>query len=778
MDSLGKIFSGVRGRILLFAVLISVTTGVLCGFSAYYIARSAIRSQVYDNLSNVAAGVSELINEVWVPTLEGQMLMLAGTAEKLYSAYGGVESVSAGLQETEGRIPGFERLSVFMPGGNLLVSSDPDYNPGRIEELRGLEAGETVVIPFRVIDGDKVMTVAAPIVIAGETAGVLAGDVPPERISDSLGSLTVGRSGEVYLVNGEGRLVTIPPGAGGDSGLEILGDPIDSEGVRRVREGESGVAEYRNYAGVEVLGSFVWMPEPGWGLLVEQDAGQSFHQLGSLHAWTILIVLGLSLAALVASLFFSRRISEPLVRLKTGAEKLGLGDLDYRVAPAGAEEMRSLAGSFNRMAGAIQSSHELMESRVRESTRDLRTLNEMITSLRRYMQPDEVLQKVLHVFMQYTAYDKGWCYLAGSDGWRLLYVRPQEREGLLPDFIAPGEGPLGRITEKGEAVFWSTVSEADADISPFVDEEGSFAAIPLRSPNRVLGLVCLGSSRRRRLAGDARVTLRAMADEAGIALENALLYLELRGHIAELEKANLELRSLDEMKSNFISAVTHELKQPLALIGGYAQTAYDYYDNLTYAEEMHCLRVIIERTQFLSSLVEDLLDISMLELGRIRLRLEEVDLPALARKAVEQCVSRESGQPASVEFPEGFPSLVADAKRVEQVLSNLLSNAVKFSGGKGTIRVTGTVAGERARVRVEDEGIGIDPEQLVKIFGRFYQVDATPSRPYPGVGLGLFVCRQIVEAHGGKIWAENRPEGGASLVFELPLDNGSESEER
>jgi signal transduction histidine kinase len=140
---------------------------------------------------------------------------------------------------------------------------------------------------------------------------------------------------------------------------------------------------------------------------------------------------------------------------------------------------------------------------------------------------------------------------------------------------------------------------------------------------------------------------------------------------------------------------------------------------------------------------------------------------------VEGCAKSETAQPVFADFPPDFPRVVADARRVEQVFSNLLSNAVKFSEGRGEIRVTGMVKGDRVQVRVEDEGVGIDPSQLEKIFDRFYQADATPRRRYSGVGLGLFICRQLIQAHRGRIWAENRPEGGSAFIFELPLDPGS-----
>ena len=775
MKRIQRIFGGLRGRILLVMLLVSMITGILVGVSAFYIARTSIKDQVYDNLSNSAHDVELVIREAWVPTMEGQMKILARVAERLYGMYPGTEGIDKGLKDTQGQIPGFKRVSVFLPGGFFLASSDPDYNPGRIDGLEGLQPGETRVIPFRLTGEppmqEKVMTVAAPIVIEGEVAGILVGDIPPERIGETLGSLVVGSSGEVYLVNGEGQLVTLPPKAGEELGLEVLEEPLQTEGVQRLIKGENGVAEYTNYAGKKVLGSYTWMPELGMGMIVEEDANLAFSQLNTLRVSVILIVLILAIAALIASWFISRLVSKPLITLKTGAEKFALGDYDHRIELKGPEEVDSLVEGFNRMAEAIQSSHEMMEQKVRESTQDLRVLNELITSLRRTMSPDETLQIALQRLMEATAYEIGWCYLAGDRGWRLLYRRcPAEQASMMPEFVKPGEGMLGQIMERREAVFWGSIEEAESEEIPCIVPQGSFAALPLRSPSRVLGLVCLASEQRKRLSDESKTTLRAMADEVGIALENALLYLELQGHIAELEKANQELRGLDEMKSNFISAVTHELKQPLALIGGYAQTVYNYYDNLTYEEEMHCMRIILERTQFLASLVEDLLDISLLEIGRIRLQSEALDLVALVRKVAEVHVPGGAEQRVQVDFPEDFPTLTADAGRIEQVLSNLFSNAVKFSGGSGEIRISGTVKGERVQVRFEDEGVGIDQLQLERIFDRFYQADASPSRPYAGVGLGLFICRQIIEGHKGRIWAENRPEGGSAFVFELPLD--------
>jgi two-component system sensor histidine kinase/response regulator len=774
MRLLKRMFGGVRGRILAVILFVSVLSSISVGLAAYYIARSSIKTQVTDSLRTTMQSIQEVLNDVWLANLSQQVEFVAYGAGEFEPEVAGSREIADLLSDALTQMPGFKRVSVFINNGTLLGSSDPDYDPGLVRELSNMEAGEMVIIPFRVVGEaphqEKVMTIAAPLVIGGLVFGSVAGDAETGPLNEELASKRVGKSGEIYLVNGEGQLITLPPLAGEDSGLEILGEPLVTEGVRRVIGGETGVAEYSNYAGEKVLGSYTWIPEAGWGLIVENDAAEAFATLGTLRLSVILIILGMILVAYLAAILFSRRISEPLVELQTGAERLERGDLGYRIDIKTGDELESLGKSFNLMAAAIQTSHEIMEEEVIERTAELRAINEMITSLQGTLSPDEIMQRALHNLMAFTAYEMGWCYLTGEKGWRLLYRRcPPEQEESLPDFIPLGEGTLGQVMERREAVFVTPHDEGDEKMMYSALPARFFTALPMQSTKRVLGLICLASVEDKPISGDVKKTVQAMADEVGVVLENAMLYIELQNHVEELERANRELRTLDEMKSNFISAVTHELKQPLALISGYAQTVYDYYDSLTYEEEMQCMRVVLERAQFLAGLVEDLLDISMLEMGRIRLHREELDLVALARKAAEEYAAAGEGQSITVDFPPSFPLVVADARRMEQVLSNLLSNAVKFSNSEGKIIVSGLVKEDRVEIKVEDQGVGIDPSQLERIFERFYQADASTRRPYPGVGLGLFICRELVEAHGGRIWAENRPEGGSAFVFEIPI---------
>lgn len=781
MRVLTRFFSSLRARAFLALLLTGSLAGLAVGGASYYIARSMVKRHVTENLTSVGNDVTRLVEEVWIPTLEREMLLLAELAGRFFADESGMALLKGTLEEGQIRAPGFKRLNVFLPGGIYLTGSDPAYGGRFDEEMIGLQPGETVITPFRRLEAggasEVVMTVAAPVVREGKVVFVLAGDLTPEGIGRELGSLAVGVSGEIYLVDPEGRLITVPPRAPEGSGLEVLGEPLATEGVRRAVRGSSGVGEYVNYAGRRVVGAYRHVSRTGWGILVEEDAAEAFADLPRLRNFIVYIVLGLALASLLVSLLLAQRMTVPLRRLQRAAEKLGLGDLDYRVEVKGGEELRGLAASFNRMADALQSSQELLEERVRERAAELRTMNEMITSLVRSRSPAEILQNALWVIMEFTGYESGWCYLASGEDFNLLYRRGQtEAAGGLPESFRVGEGPLGRVAREARAVIWDDMNRSAPSEWREIFPSGSAVFLPLRSTKRFLGFLCAHSTAAHKLSADAGRTLEAMADEVAIALENALLYQELQAHVEELEQANRELRTLDEMKSNFISAISHELKQPLSLISGYAQTIRDYYETLTYEEEMRCLQVIVERTGFLSSLVDDLLDLSQLETGRLRLHKEECDLVEIVRRVVSEHAVRSPTQPFVVDFPEEFPTLVADARRLEQVISNLLSNAVKFSEGQGEIRVEGRVKGDRVQVKVMDRGIGIEPSQLHRIFERFYQADISTRRAFSGVGLGLFISRELVEAHGGRIWAENRPGGGAVITFELPLSSPADGD--
>jgi PAS domain S-box-containing protein len=225
-----------------------------------------------------------------------------------------------------------------------------------------------------------------------------------------------------------------------------------------------------------------------------------------------------------------------------------------------------------------------------------------------------------------------------------------------------------------------------------------------------------------------------------------------------------------EMQNTFISVISHELKTPVSIIKGYAETLAREdakWDRETLRDG---LQVIVEEADRLAQQIGGLLEVSRLRAGGMRMELSDWALPPLAEQVVKRFAAQ-SGDKFQFElrFPDDFPPVYGDHERTRQVLENLISNAVKYSPDGGMIRVTGRVADDHAIVAVSDQGIGIVPEEQSKLFRRFYRVDNRLRRETQGAGLGLFLSRAIVETQGGRIWVDSQPGRGSRFSFTFRL---------
>lgn len=240
----------------------------------------------------------------------------------------------------------------------------------------------------------------------------------------------------------------------------------------------------------------------------------------------------------------------------------------------------------------------------------------------------------------------------------------------------------------------------------------------------------------------------------------------LRNIIATVRDIS-RFRQADELKSTFISIISHELKTPVALIKGYVSTLR--LEDANWEPEIvnESLKVIEEEADRLSMLIENLLDASRLQAGGLSLKRADVSIPELARRTAVRLQTQTSRHHITVDFPFGFPILLADETRLQQVLSNLISNAIKYSP-EGEIRISGQVRPDFVQVCVSDEGPGIDSEDMPRVFDRFYR-GSEVARQTKGAGLGLFLTRSIIEAHGGRIWVDPETNRGARICFTLPI---------
>jgi signal transduction histidine kinase len=262
--------------------------------------------------------------------------------------------------------------------------------------------------------------------------------------------------------------------------------------------------------------------------------------------------------------------------------------------------------------------------------------------------------------------------------------------------------------------------------------------------------------------------LEARVAERTRELEEA--YRELSQRNQELERANRELQELDRLKSDFISMVSHELRAPLTNLNGALELMQAECGSMT-ATCREMLTIVSAQAARLTQFVQGILNVSRLEAGQLALRLALLDLWPVVEEVVREMELR-TGPRFVLQGPRPLPLVLADRERVREILLNLLDNAVKYSPQGGEIVVelqptNGTVA-----VSVTDQGIGIPAAELDHIFERFYRVDTTDDREIYGHGLGLYIVKKLVEAHGGSIAVESTVGQGSRFTFTLPANRG------
>ncbi|HXY41251.1 MAG TPA: ATP-binding protein [Vicinamibacteria bacterium] len=311
----------------------------------------------------------------------------------------------------------------------------------------------------------------------------------------------------------------------------------------------------------------------------------------------------------------------------------------------------------------------------------------------------------------------------------------------------------------------SNRAQADTRLLPGLLREfeaQSLMAAPITRGPEILGLLAVVD----RAAGEPPFSdddlnlLLALAGQATIAVENLRLH-------EEIKRANALLQEYDRLKSEFVGIVAHDFRKPLMAIRGFAELVLEEPD-LAPDTRREFMRTVITETEHLARLANDTLLITQIETGQFSFAFEEIEVGPFLLDAVPLGLSDHS---LLTDVPAGFPRIWADPERLRQVLANLVTNAVKYSpaGGSIVLRVRERGA-QHIVIEVEDHGLGIPPDQVAKLFQKFARVRTEDHLKIPGSGLGLYICRLIVEGHGGQIWVESEPGRGSTFSVGLPLD--------
>ncbi|MEA2533085.1 MAG: hypothetical protein QOJ93_896, partial [Actinomycetota bacterium] len=227
-------------------------------------------------------------------------------------------------------------------------------------------------------------------------------------------------------------------------------------------------------------------------------------------------------------------------------------------------------------------------------------------------------------------------------------------------------------------------------------------------------------------------------------------------------------KRIDMAKSEVISAVAHELRSPLTSVKGFTSTLLHRWDRFDDETKKHLLVTIESDADRVTRLIGELLDVSRIEAGRLELRRYPIDITEIAQKVTGRLAPTAANHQLSMAFPPDFPAVFGDPDKLEQVLTNLVENATKHTEA-GQVHVTGVVEDSKVRISVADEGEGIPKEHRLAVFGKFFRRNSGRVGSPSGTGLGLFISKGLVEAHGGRIWVEAGDTGGAVFTFTLPV---------
>ncbi|HEV8586711.1 MAG TPA: ATP-binding protein [Methylomirabilota bacterium] len=456
------------------------------------------------------------------------------------------------------------------------------------------------------------------------------------------------------------------------------------------------------------------------------------------------------------------------------------------VGEGGAARFETIFDLFGRVSQSLEQSREDLQRRVRE----LSLLNDATRRIASTLDPQVMMDAVVQLLRREFEFDLVIVRVADAEG----RLRIRSQVGLPRGTDLSAADPVSRETYFGECFLDNSVvvvEDAMQIRKPLVlppaeaPEPRSFVHAPVAGEERPLGVLSAYSSTGRvYFSPEFLQFFRTLAVQLGLGIQNAQHYRELgdlsraleakvHERTAALEDANRRLTELDRLKSDFVSTVSHELRTPLTSIRSLSESLLA--GDVPEPRQRQFLAIITQESQRLSRMINDLLDLSRIEAGKMEWRMKRLDLAEVVVEVTgsHQPLFDERGVVLAVVPADRAARVLGDSDRIIQVLSNLLSNAAKFTPPGGRVTVRTVVEDGQAVVEVEDTGIGIAAAQQEAIFERFRQVGETLTAKPDGAGLGLPISREIAHHHGGTLTVRSQPGRGSCFRLALPLRPGT-----
>ncbi len=505
-------------------------------------------------------------------------------------------------------------------------------------------------------------------------------------------------------------------------------------------------------------GSFERVPRTGWVVGFTRPASAidgpfQSRLLRDVGIMALLIIAGIAMMVLIAS-----HLTKPLSRLSGAASAIARGEVPVVPVDAADADMRKLERAMGTMSRAISE----REERLLAQTRIMETLERVGETLATELDFEDAVASIAIAAMQLTqARSVGIYYQDGglTDGEsKLIGISGEE-------FPLTATDPLVRRTLSGEVLDVSEVGVFPGALPPqqlgtSAGSVHSFLGIPIKSRfGEVLGGLFLLHSKQSAFDERQKLLAVGLARRASIVVENARLY-------SQSQETQEELRNASMAKSEFIGVMSHELRTPITTIFGGARLLRSKRSNIGEEAVDEMIVSIEEEAERLYRLVENLLTLARTDLYE-HINIDILSIVRVVEQAVKQFSSRHPNRPLKVKAPESLPLVLGETGYIHLVLHNLVTNADKYSESGRPIDIEVAKQDDEVIVKVMDRGTGVAPEEIDQIFESFYRSQRT-AKLAGGKGLGLTVCKRLIEAMSGRIWAQNREGGGLAVCFALP----------
>jgi signal transduction histidine kinase len=651
------------------------------------------------------------------------------------------------------------RLRTVLPDAKRDLSTGPSFQQAK--------QGQSYFGPVHFVRGSEpYMTIAVPIErFAGDVIGVLQAEVNLKYIGDVVSAITVGKAGYAYAVTRGGELIAHP-----DISLVLQRRNVAQLDQVKAAFQTGGPDTPKpnavvalNLQNKDVLSSSAVIPSLDWAVILERPVEEAYEPLyASMMRTSALLLVGLGMAV-VASLFVARRVVRPVRILREGVERIGTGDLGYRLDLKTGDEIEVLAEEFNKMAARLHESYTNLEQKVEERTRELTESLEQQTATGKILgviasSPTDI-QPVLNAVAESAARlcDAKYAVIHRVEG---NLLRRVAIAGQLPT-----GGPIGetQAASRGKLTGRAVIDRQTVHVHDLAAAESEFPgdkvqielgvrthlATPLLREGVPIGVIVIRRTEVRPFAEKQIALLKTFADQAVIAIENVRLFQEIQEKNQQLETAN-------KHKSQFLANVSHELRTPLNSIIGFTRIVLRRTGGQIPDLQKENLQKVLISAEHLLNLINGLLDLSKIEAGRMEVYAETFKLDDVLRVATStvEPMLKDGRVRLVTEIAPDIPALKTDRDKLKQIVLNLLSNSAKFTEN-GEIKISAWSENGAVKLVISDTGIGMKKEALDYIFEEFRQVDMSTTRKYGGTGLGLAIVKRLVTLLGGEIQVDS-----------------------